>query len=47
MFDFLKSNKSLIIKGYKITDINRKKKYGIAADSLKMLKKKSCDKFKV
>lgn len=35
------------LKGYKITTVNRQQKYGIAADSLKMLKDKASVKFKV
>lgn len=35
------------LKGYKITTVNRQQKYGIAADSLKMLKDKASAKFKV
>lgn len=35
------------LKGYKITTVERKQKYGIAANSLKMLKDKASDKFKV
>lgn len=36
-----------LLKGYKITAIDRKQKYGIAADSLKMLKDKASAKLKV
>lgn len=35
------------LKGFKVTGIDRDKKYGIAADSLKMLKEKAAEKFKV
>lgn len=35
------------LKGYKITTVNRQQKYGIAADSLKMLKDKASAKLKV
>lgn len=35
------------LKGYKITTVDRKHKYGIAADSLKMLKDKASAKLKV
>lgn len=49
MFGFfgsdISSKKSL--KGYKITNVERQQKYGIAADSLKMLKDKASAKLKV
>lgn len=35
------------LKGYKITTVNRQQKYGIAAESLKMLKDKASAKLKV
>lgn len=35
------------LKGFKVTSIERNKKYGIAANSLKMLKEKAAEKFKV
>ncbi|XP_031618734.1 DNA fragmentation factor subunit beta [Contarinia nasturtii] len=35
------------LKGYKITTIDRKKKYGVAADSLQMLKDKASVKLKI
>lgn len=35
------------LKGFKVTSVDRSKKYGIAADSLKMLKEKASEKFKV
>lgn len=35
------------LKGYKITTVDRTQKYGIAADSLKMLKDKASAKLKV
>lgn len=35
------------LKGYKITTVERKQKYGIAADSLKMLKDKASAKLKL
>lgn len=35
------------LKGYKITAVDRKQKYGIAADSLKMLMDKASAKLKV
>lgn len=42
---FGKSKKTL--KGFKVTSVDRSKKYGIAADSLIMLKEKASEKFKV
>lgn len=46
MFSFFgKTNKPL--KGYKITSVDRKQKYGIAADSLTMLQEKAAHKMKV
>lgn len=35
------------LKGYKITTVDRKQKYGIAANSLKMLIDKAAAKLKV
>lgn len=35
------------LKGFKVTSVDRSKKYGIAADSLEMLKHKASEKFKV
>lgn len=35
------------LKGYKVTNVDRNKKCGIAADSLRMLKEKAAEKFKV
>lgn len=46
MFSFFKKNANKM-QGYKITTVDRKKKYGIAADSLKMLKQKAGNKFEV
>lgn len=34
-------------KGFKVTSVERDKKYGIAANSLRMLKEKAAEKFKV
>lgn len=45
MFNLFKS--SAILKGYKVTNVERTKKYGIAANSLKMLKDKASKKFSV
>lgn len=45
MFNLFKS--SAILKGYKVTNVDRTKKYGIAANSLKMLKDKASKKFSV
>lgn len=45
MFSLFRKPKPL--KGYKITTIDRKQKYGVAADSLKMLKDKAANKLKV
>lgn len=45
MFNLFKS--SAILKGYKVTNVDRTKKYGIAANSLKMLKEKASKKFSV
>lgn len=42
---FGKTKKQL--KGFKVTSIDRNKKCGIAADSLKMLREKAAEKFKV
>lgn len=48
MFDFLlKSADKGQLKGFKVTDIDRIRKFGIAANSLEMLKAKSSAKFKV
>lgn len=44
MFSLFRKSKPL--KGYKITTIDRKQKYGVAADSLKMLKDKAANKLK-
>lgn len=46
MFRFFAGNKKPL-KGYKITGVDRKQKYGIAADSLGMLKEKASAKLKV
>lgn len=46
MFGFLGSVKKPL-KGYKITTIDRTRKYGIAVNSLKMLKDKASAKLKV
>lgn len=35
------------MKGYKITTVDRRQKYGVAADSLKMLMAKAASKLKV
>jgi CIDE-N domain len=37
----------MVMKGYKITNIDRSKKYGVVADSLKKLKEKGDAKFEV
>lgn len=47
MFNLFRKTSQKPLKGYKITTIDRKQKYGIAADSLKMLKDKAADKLKV
>lgn len=47
MFSFFKRSTTKEIKGYKITTVDRKRKYGIAADSLKMLKEKAEAKLQV
>ncbi|XP_058818974.1 DNA fragmentation factor subunit beta-like [Topomyia yanbarensis] len=50
MLNFLSSKKSSSagpLIGYKITNIERSKKYGVAADSLRMLKTKASEKFKL
>lgn len=50
MLNFLSSKKSSgasPLQGYKITNVERSKKYGVAADSLRMLKTKASEKFKV
>ncbi|XP_055594375.1 uncharacterized protein LOC129745369 isoform X2 [Uranotaenia lowii] len=50
MLNFLSSKKSSgagPLQGYKITNIERSKKYGVAADSLRMLKTKASEKFKL
>lgn len=46
MFGFLGGSKKPL-KGYKVTGIDRKNKYGIAANSLHMLKDKASAKLKV
>ena len=46
MFGFFGGGKKPL-KGYKITTVERKQKYGVAADSLKMLKEKASVKLKV
>lgn len=46
MFGFFGGAKKPL-KGYKITTVERKQKYGVAADSLKMLKDKASNKLKV
>lgn len=46
MFGFFGGAKKPL-KGYKITTVDRKHKYGVAADSLKMLKDKAFHKLKV
>ncbi|XP_052897087.1 DNA fragmentation factor subunit beta [Anopheles moucheti] len=35
------------LQGYKITDVERSRKYGVAADSLRMLRAKASEKFKI
>lgn len=35
------------LKGYKVSNVKRTKKYGIAANSLKMLTEKASTKFEV
>lgn len=35
------------LQGYKVTDVERSRKYGVAADSLRMLRAKASEKFKV
>lgn len=47
MFNLFRKTNDKPMKGYKITTIDRTKKYGIAANSLKMLKDKAADKLKV
>ncbi|XP_029730046.2 DNA fragmentation factor subunit beta [Aedes albopictus] len=50
MFNLLTSKKSSgagPLQGYKITNVDRSKKYGVAADSLRMLKTKASEKFKL
>ncbi|XP_058059770.1 DNA fragmentation factor subunit beta [Anopheles bellator] len=37
----------LLLQGYKITDVARSRKYGVAADSLRMLRAKASEKFKI
>lgn len=46
MFSFFKKSVNEM-RGYKITTVDRKKKYGIAANSLKVLKQKAEDKLGV
>ncbi|XP_062551288.1 uncharacterized protein LOC134216412 [Armigeres subalbatus] len=50
MLNFLSSKKPSgagPLQGYKITDVDRSRKYGVAADSLRMLKTKASEKFKL
>lgn len=47
MLDFLFKPDSGQLKGFKVTDIERCRKFGIAANSLGMLRAKSAAKFKV
>lgn len=50
MLGFFKSSKNIATKplqGYKVTNVKRNKKYGIAANSLEMLKDKAAAKFQV
>ncbi|XP_053695671.1 DNA fragmentation factor subunit beta [Sabethes cyaneus] len=50
MLNFLsvkKPSKAGPLQGYKITNVERSKKYGVAADSLRMLKTKASEKFKL
>lgn len=47
MFNLFRKTNQKPLKGYKITTIDRKQKYGVAANSLKMLKDKATDKLKV
>lgn len=47
MFNLFKKTPEKTLKGYKITSVDRKQKYGIAANSLKMLIDKAAAKFKV
>ncbi|XP_040167924.1 DNA fragmentation factor subunit beta [Anopheles arabiensis] len=35
------------LQGYKVTDVERSRKYGVAADSLRMLRAKASEKFKI
>lgn len=41
------SNKTAELKGYKVTDVNRTRKFGIACRSLEELKRKACSKLNV
>lgn len=50
MLGFFKTSKTTATKplqGYKVTNVRRTKKYGIAANSLEMLKDKAAAKFQV
>lgn len=47
MFSFFNKTTKRTMKGYKITAIDRGQKYGVAADSLKMLIEKASAKLKV
>uniref|UniRef100_A0A182QKM7 CIDE-N domain-containing protein n=1 Tax=Anopheles farauti TaxID=69004 RepID=A0A182QKM7_9DIPT len=41
------SGGGLPLQGYKITDVERSRKFGVAADSLRMLRTKASEKFKI
>lgn len=47
MFNFFSKTTKKPMKGYKITTVDRKQKYGVAADSLQMLIEKASVKLKV
>lgn len=47
MFSFFSRTPKKPMKGYKVTTVDRKQKYGVAADSLKTLIDKASKKFKV
>lgn len=47
MFNFFSKTTKKPMKGYKITTADRKQKYGVAADSLRMLVDKAAAKLKV
>uniref|UniRef100_A0A182J889 Uncharacterized protein n=1 Tax=Anopheles atroparvus TaxID=41427 RepID=A0A182J889_ANOAO len=49
MFNLFQSTKTKKepLQGYKITDVERSRKYGVAANSLRMLRAKASEKFKI